>query len=163
MALRGLPPFLPFSRAARALIADLTAPPIWPPRRPSATACGFLRFMRDKRSDQHIRRRFGFSTILRSPAIICELRMARRAQLGKAGPFARTVLVGCHENAKSPFDGLRAGACGEPVEPCFRGYLAQVVVAHGDDLEALGSPRRAKGHRVSDLRRQQRSGQRRAP
>ena len=41
--------------------------------------------------------------------------------------------------------------------------LAQVVVAHRDDLEALGSTRRAKRHRVSDLCRQQRPGQRRAP
>src|SRR4029453_3511077 len=50
MVLRGLPPFLPFSRAARALIPDLTAPPIWPPSRPSPAACGFFRFMRDVRS-----------------------------------------------------------------------------------------------------------------
>jgi hypothetical protein len=30
-----------------------------------------------------------------------------------------------HENAKTPFDELRAGACDEPVERCFRDFVAR--------------------------------------
>ena len=49
-------------------------------------------------------------------------------------------------------------------EPCPpRRMATQVVVADRDDLEALGAARRAKRHRVPDLCREQRLGQRRAP
>src|SRR5262245_46074804 len=104
MALRGLPPFLPFSRAARVLIADFTAPPIWPPRRPNATACGFLRFMRDVRE--------------------------RPAYPKALWVFNHPSLAGDHEAS--------FGWQGRPHE------LAQIVVAHREDLEALWSSRRAK-------------------
>lgn len=43
MTFRGLPPFLPFLRAAAALASVVALPPTFPPRRPNATACGFLR------------------------------------------------------------------------------------------------------------------------
>jgi hypothetical protein len=47
MTVRGRPPFWPFSRAAAALASVVALPPIFPPRRPSATACGFLRGIGD--------------------------------------------------------------------------------------------------------------------
>lgn len=47
MTLRGLPPFAPLARAAAALASVVALPPILPPRRPSATAWGFLRGIGD--------------------------------------------------------------------------------------------------------------------